>query len=153
MGDFRISKIENLVISELSQLVEESKTDGFRFLERLVNDYNDGTNTFSEHGESLYGVYNENNSLIAVGGLNNDPLSNDTQVGRLRRFYVGKEYRRKAIGTLLLRQIIYEAKNYYRVLVLNTDTKQAANFYRAYGFEESKAYPGSTHLLNLGYEK
>ncbi|MEI4770171.1 hypothetical protein WAX74_11045 [Psychrobacillus sp. FJAT-51614] len=74
MEDFRISKIENLVISALSQLVEESKADGFRFLERLFNDYKDGTNTISEQGESLYGVYNENKSLIAVAGLNDDHL-------------------------------------------------------------------------------
>jgi GNAT superfamily N-acetyltransferase len=36
--------------------------------------------------------------MIAIGGLNHEPYSDDKYTGRLRRFYVKKEYRRKGIG-------------------------------------------------------
>ncbi|MGA5691643.1 GNAT family N-acetyltransferase [Cytobacillus pseudoceanisediminis] len=94
------------------------------FLERLVNDYENGTNNFNKPGESLYGLYNKEGVLIAIGGLNIDPFSNDEKVGRLRRFYVSKDYRRNGLGRLLLTQIINDAKHFYKVLVLHTDTDQ-----------------------------
>ncbi|WP_391209936.1 GNAT family N-acetyltransferase [Psychrobacillus sp. L4] len=149
MEKFKAKRIQNLIIAELFQLVLESKQDGFRFLERLVKEYENGTNTFTKPGESLYGVYTDQGVLIAVGGLNMDPFSDDQKVGRLRRFYVGKEYRRIAVGTLLLNVIISDAKNYFEILVLHTDTEQAAKFYSAFGFKDNCTFSGSTHYLNL----
>ncbi|MFC0273687.1 GNAT family N-acetyltransferase [Metabacillus herbersteinensis] len=64
-----------------------------------------------------------------MGGLNIDPFSNEPNIGRLRRFYVSREYRRNGLGSLLLKKIIYEAKNYFKVLVLQTDTEQADTSY------------------------
>nr|WP_235190072.1 GNAT family N-acetyltransferase [Bacillus gaemokensis] len=39
---------------------------------------------------------------MALGGLNIDPFSSEQEIGRLRRFYVSRDYRRKGIGKLLL---------------------------------------------------
>ncbi|MEH7342385.1 GNAT family N-acetyltransferase [Bacillus sp. JJ1532] len=150
--EFKIQKIEELETLEISHLVEESKAAGFRFLEKLVDDYQDGTNRFNKHGESLYGVYNEQGVLIAIGGLNIDPYSNNPKIGRLRRFYVASDFRRSAVGSLLLSKIILEAKYYYEGLVLHTDTDQADLFYTAFGFSKTCDYPNSTHYINL-YQK
>ncbi|WP_420800282.1 GNAT family N-acetyltransferase [Neobacillus terrae] len=108
-----------------------------------------GTNTFNNFGEALYGVFNNNGEIVAIGGLNPDPFSNKPFIGRVRRFYVNKEYRRKGIGSLLLKSIINEAKKYYKILVLRTNTKQGDNFYTSYGFLKVDIYPSSTHYMEL----
>ncbi|MBY6054753.1 GNAT family N-acetyltransferase [Cytobacillus firmus] len=149
MEEFKVKQLKSLFYIDLAHLVKESKEEGFRFLERLVNDYEDGTNKFNKPGESLYGLFNKEGVLIAIGGLNIDPFSNEEKVGRLRRFYVSKDYRRNGLGKHLLNQIIYDAKNYYKVLVLHTDTEQGDSFYISFGFSKGNLYPNSTHYLNL----
>jgi len=149
MEDFKVKQLKSLFYIDITHLVKESKEEGFRFLERLVNDYENGTNKFNKPGESLYGLFNKEGVLIAIGGLNIDPFSNDEKVGRLRRFYVSKDYRRKGLGRLLLTQIINDAKHFYKVLVLHTDTEQGDKFYTSLGFSKVNIYPNSTHNLSL----
>ena len=149
MSEFEVRPINSLLSVDLSHLVSESKELGFRFLERLVNDFKEGKNTFNKEGEAIYGVYKKQGDLIAIGGLNRDPYSNPLKVGRLRRFYVAKAYRRNGIGSLLLNKIILDAKNHFEVMVLHTDTMEAGRFYTAYGFSENDEDPNSTHYLNL----
>jgi GNAT superfamily N-acetyltransferase len=144
-----IRKIVDLSKEELSTLLNESKEEGFRFVETLLEEHINGQNTFNKHGEVLYGVYDSNGLLIAIGGLNKDPYTNNNQIGRIRRFYVQKDYRRKGIGQLLVKQLLSHAKNYYSIVVLNTDTKQADNFYVSLGFIKQAKYPNSTHFLEL----
>lgn len=90
MGKYEVKNINNLLDIDLYNLVEQSKEEGFRFVERLVNDYKNGSNTFNHFGEGLFGVFNEEGVLVALGGLNKDPVSNEQYIGRLRRFYVSK---------------------------------------------------------------
>lgn len=149
MEEYTIDKIENLLDLDITLLVKESKEEGFRFLERLVHDYRNSTNRFNNPGEALYGVFTKEGILIAIGGLNIDPFSNELAIGRLRRFYVSKDYRRKGLGGFLLKKINCNAKNYFHILVLHTDTEQADQFYRSFGFSKENKYPQSTHWLNL----
>ena len=94
-------------------------------------------------------MFNEKGVLVAIGGLNKDPFSNGQNIGRLRRFYVDKEYRRKGIGSLLVKKIIEEAKKYYEILVLHTDTEQADKFYSSIGFTKGNLYPNSSHFMEF----
>jgi GNAT superfamily N-acetyltransferase len=149
IGNFELKPITNLLDFDLHSLVEQSKEDGFRFLERLVNDLKSGSNTFNREGEVLIGVFNEKGIPVAIGGLNRDPFSKDKNIGRLRRFYVSKEVRRSGIGSLLVNRIIDEAKRHYEIVVLHTDTEQGDRFYRAVGFSRWNLYPGSSHYLVL----
>lgn len=149
MKEYKVDKIKNLSELDLKRLVKQSKEEGFRFIERLVNDYENGDNTFKGTGEALLAVFNKENEIIAIGGLNIDPFSKDQNVGRLRRFYVSKECRRSGIGTVLLKAIINEAKKNFNVLVLHTDTKEADNFYIFQGFTREERYPKSTHYMKL----
>ncbi|AYV66272.1 hypothetical protein C2I06_04965 [Niallia circulans] len=59
MKKYMIEQIKNLMNFELDSLVEQSKEEGFRFVERLVTDYKNEVNTFSNFGEILFGVYDE----------------------------------------------------------------------------------------------
>lgn len=134
---------------DLDHIVKQSKEEGFRFVERLLNDYKNGSNTFHHSGEGLFGVFNKEGLLVAVGGLNKDPFSNEHYIGRLRRFYVRKEYRRNGVGSILVKRIIDEAKRYYKILVLHTDTEQADTFYSSIGFSKGNLYPNSSHFMEF----
>lgn len=149
MEEFIVKQLSSLAEIDLNHLVKESKEEGFRFLERLVNEYENGSNTFDKPGESLYGLFNKEGVLVAIGGLNADPFSNEKCAGRLRRFYVSKDYRRHGLGRLLVNQLITDAKHFYKVLVLNTDTEQGDKFYTSIGFAKGNLYPNSTHYLCL----
>lgn len=70
MERFEIRQIKNPLDAGLAHLVEASKKEGFRFLQRLIDDYNKGTNRFNKPGEILYGVFKADGTLIAIGGLN-----------------------------------------------------------------------------------
>lgn len=149
MEKYEVKHISNLLNFNLDRLVKQSKDEGFRFIERLINDYKNGSNTFNHFGEGLYGVFNKEGVLVAIGGLNKDPFSNEQYIGRLRRFYVSKEYRRNGIGSLLVKRIVDEAKRYYKILVLHTDTEQAEKFYSSIGFSKGNLYLNSTHFMEL----
>jgi GNAT superfamily N-acetyltransferase len=149
-GSFmHIIKIIDLYKVDFSSLVEESKEEGFRFLDRLVNKYKNGTNNFNKPSESLYGVFTNEGILIGIGGLNVDPYIKGQKVGRVRRFYISKNFRRKGIGQFLLNKIVNEAKKNFDVLVLNTDTPQASQFYSSFGFLEKSLYHKATHIMEL----
>ncbi|KSU81175.1 Acetyltransferase (GNAT) domain-containing protein [Fictibacillus enclensis] len=149
MEQFTVKQMDNLNEEELTHLVEESKREGFRFLDRLIRDYKNGSNAFDQRGESLWGVFDQDGQCVAIGGLNRDPYATETSVGRLRRFYVSSTFRRMGIGKLLLKRIIHEANLHFHVLVLNTDTERGDKFYTSFGFIQESRYPQSTHWLRL----
>ncbi|SMQ79499.1 Ribosomal protein S18 acetylase RimI [Bacillus sp. OV166] len=149
MLDFRIEKITNLASIDLTLLMKESNENGFRFTERLVNDFINGKNTFNQRGEGFYGVFNEEGVIIAIGGINIDPFANDPQIGRIRRFYVLKEYRRKGIGRFLINKILFDARKTFKEVVLHTETEDADQFYTSLGFSKSTSYQNSTHHIKL----
>ncbi|OTX70073.1 GNAT family N-acetyltransferase [Bacillus thuringiensis serovar finitimus] len=136
------------MIYEHNYLVQESKEEGFNFLIKLKSEYKNKTNTFNKTGECLYGIFQEG-KLIGIGGLNEDPYSENNKIGRLRRFYIAKDYRRIGLGNLLLKQLLSHAEKYFKVVVLHTDTKQGDAFYIANGFVKGKLFKGSSHYKVL----
>ncbi|MGE1053145.1 GNAT family N-acetyltransferase, partial [Bacillus sp. GFa4/2] len=120
----------------------------FNFLIRLINGYKNKVNVFNKTGECLYGIF-QGDMLIGVGGLNEDPYTKDNKIGRLRRFYISRDYRRLGLGNLLLNQLLCHAEKYFEVIVLHTDTKQGDVFYTANGFVKGGLYKGSSHYKLL----
>ncbi|HDR7659947.1 MULTISPECIES: GNAT family N-acetyltransferase [Bacillus] len=148
MKDIHIQQIEDLMIYEHDFLVQESKEEGFNFLIRLISEYENKINIFNKTGEYLYGIF-QGEKLIGIGGLNEDPYSENNKIGRVRRFYIAKEYRRKGLGRLLLVRIISDAKKHFNIVVLNTDTVQGDKFYTSSGFVKGIKFVGASHYLNL----
>lgn len=146
---FEVRKINNLSQVDINTLISESIKEGFNFIKRLVNDYETGDNRFSLSGEALYGVFALNGGLVAIGGLNQDPFSKQPSIGRLRRFYVRKRYRRMGVGKLLLELILSKADPHFHVIVLHSDTMEADRFYVSFGFQKGEYFPNSTHFLLL----
>ncbi|WP_051556635.1 GNAT family N-acetyltransferase [Alkalihalobacterium bogoriense] len=148
--EYNVKKIHNLLHYDLKELKEQSKAEGFRFVERVEEEYKTGENQFSNRGEALFGVFSEKEELVALAGLNKDPHSNDSTIGRVRRFYIKQEVRRMGIGRLLINRIIMEAKLYFHTLILYTDTREADAFYQSVGFIKGVEYTKSTHYMKLG---
>ena len=58
LKDMHIQQIENLMKYEFKYLVQESKKkEGFKFLKKLINEYENELNTFNKSGECLYGIF------------------------------------------------------------------------------------------------
>ena len=144
MKDIHIQQIEDLMIYEHEYLVQESKDEGFYFLIKLISEYENKINTFNKTGECLYGIFH-GEKLIGIGGLNEDPYTENNKIGRLRRFYITKDYRRIGLGNLLLKRLLYHAEKYFKVVVLHTDTKQGDAFYIANGVVKWELFKGSSH--------
>ncbi len=143
-----IKQIENLMKYEFKYLVQESKEEGFNFLKKLINEYENKLNTFNKTGECLYGIF-QGEKLIGIGGLNEDPYTENNKIGRLRRFYISKDYRRIGLGKSLLNKLLSHAEKNFKVVVLHTDTKQGDAFYSANGFVKGQVYKGSSHYKVL----
>ena len=148
MKDIHIQQIEDLMIYEHEYLVQESKDEGFYFLIKLISEYENKINTFNKTGECLYGIFH-GEKLIGIGGLNEDPYTENNKIGRLRRFYITKDYRRIGLGNLLLKRLLYHAEKYFKVVVLHTDTKQGDAFYIANGFVKGDFFKRSSHYKVL----
>ncbi|HFK1514331.1 TPA: GNAT family N-acetyltransferase [Bacillus cereus] len=148
MKDMHIQQIENLMKYEFKYLVQESKEEGFKFLKKLINEYENELNTFNKSGECLYGIF-QGEKLIGIGGLNADPYTENNKIGRLRRFYIAKDYRRIGLGKLLLNKLLSHAEKYFKVVVLHTDTKQGDVFYTVNGFVKREVYKRSSHYKVL----
>jgi GNAT superfamily N-acetyltransferase len=148
VNEIFIQKVNHLDTHKLVLLVEESVSEGFRHIRRLVTDYENGVNKFDKDGEALFIAYQINN-IVGVCGLNQDPYSNNTDVGRVRRLYVSPRLRRFGIGRMLMDSVIAEAKQHYKLLALKTDNPTADVFYRSIGFSVDCDSENRSHFLNL----
>lgn len=128
---FLIQKVDELP-EQIIELSLVSQKEGFRFINRLIDEYQSSQNCFDREGEALFSIQ-QNEKIIAIGGIN---ATEDIEIGRLRRFYVHPFYRCHGIGKLLLSTIENYAKQHFIEIVLYTDTHRAATFYRKMGYRE-----------------
>jgi hypothetical protein len=82
MRQLQIQQILHLP-PQILALEKEVLAEGFRFLTRLITEWNTGANRFDAPGECLMAAY-QGDSLIGIGGLTVDPYA-PTNTGRLRR--------------------------------------------------------------------
>lgn len=144
---------EDLSIRKLDKLPEQALTlqsqavaEGFRFLTRLISEWENRTLRFDKPGECLLGVF-RHDLLIAIGGVSRDPHSNPG-IGRLRRVYVAPSMRRHNVGKALVQQLLEHASAHFQQVHLTTDTPQAAAFYLRCGFH-SVVNDTATHAIAL----
>jgi [ribosomal protein S5]-alanine N-acetyltransferase len=152
----------------LTDLALDAERDGHRMVSQLISDWKDGTNRFTNHGESLYvatlagdrtelqrsiGVRNDTLSssvtpnAIGVCGLNVDPYVPEPWIGRVRRLYVSTAHCRLGIGSALVDRILADARNTFTRLRLRTRNPEAAEFYVAKGFVPVTGQETCTHEL------
>ena len=139
-----IQRLTSLDSVQVGPILAASQREGFRFVERLCEDWASGVNRFEQPGEALFGVFVGSN-LVGVGGLNRQTKA----VGRLRRFYILPGYRRQGWGRRLLRHFLAHAAAHFRCVVLRSDTDSADRFYRACGFALAHDSADVTHRIEL----
>ncbi|QLG96412.1 GNAT family N-acetyltransferase [Pseudomonas yamanorum] len=131
---------------EIWALEADAVAEGFRFLTRLIAEWQSGANRFDRPGECLLGVF-DGGQLVAVGGLSYDPYA-EPDVGRLRRLYVARASRGRNIGKALVGQLLEHASRQFRVVRLSTDTPEGSAFYLRCGFERVQD-EHATHARSL----
>jgi GNAT superfamily N-acetyltransferase len=144
---FQLKKLDSSHISLIQNLADEASSEGFRFVQRTIDEWKNGVNRFSKRGEILIGIFLAD-KYIGIGGLNVDPYINDPDIGRIRHVYISQAHRRKGVATFLLKRLISFASNYFQTIRLLTDNPDASSFYESLGFINSSGLKVS-HILRL----
>jgi predicted GNAT family acetyltransferase len=141
------AKIEPLLdVSQVESLAAVARAEGFNFLDRLIDEWQNGTNKFEKPSEVIYGAFVDGN-LIATAGL----TFQRENLGRVRRVYVHPNYRRQGIAKSLMNTVLSFAQEQYSTVVLYTETQEAREMYERLGFiPESPDGPDhATHRLQF----
>ncbi|ONH55774.1 Acetyltransferase (GNAT) domain-containing protein [Pseudomonas cedrina] len=144
-ADFSIHKLSDLP-EQIRELEAQAVAEGFRFVTRLIKEWEERSNQFDQPGECLLGVYCRG-QLIAIGGVSRDPNMGPA-VGRLRRIYVAPPIRGRKVGKALVQALLEYAAPSFQVVRLSTDTPGAAAFYRCCGFIQVSE-GNATHAKSL----
>jgi GNAT superfamily N-acetyltransferase len=142
----KIVKISELDLASLRMLRDESTKEGYKFIERLWDDWACGANRFTGPGEALF-LALVDGRVVGVCGLNLDPYASEPHTGRVRRFYVLPAHRRSGIGRAMLQVVIAHARNHFKQLHVRTE--EADKFYVAQGFLRTTSDSEATHVLAL----
>jgi GNAT superfamily N-acetyltransferase len=141
-----IAKITDLDLDALRGLRDENSREGFRFIERLCEEWVSGANRFNASGEALF-IAVANDEVVGVCGLNRDPYAGHPRIGRVRRLYVIPAHRRHGVGRALLGAVVACARGHFSLLRVRTEA--ADEFYRTQGFRRVASGAEVTHVLEL----
>lgn len=129
MDEDRVEIVRLLAIDTVGPLANVARHEGFRFLDRLIREWNDGDNRFDKPGEVLLGAFDAG-VLIGTGGITRQ----NSTLGRVRRVYVHPAHRRNRVASTLMSRLIEHSRGHFSELVLRTDNPMAATFYERLGF-------------------
>lgn len=136
----------------LDDLLRDSRSSGFRAVQRLIDEWTSGVNQFGRSGEALF-IAQWHDRTVGVCGLNidpdADPYATIIPTGRVRRLYVLQAYRRQGIGRALVKQVMAEACLSFDRLHVRTDSLIADRFYCSLGFTPCPDNCDATHSLDL----
>ncbi len=137
-------KATTLSLDNFDEPAKEASAEGYRFVDRLLEEWRDGTNRFDRDGEVLLLAF-ENDVLAGIGGITWEPGNPDLL--RMRRFFICSKFRRKSVATLLVSEILLGLESDDRNIVVNAGTSVAPLFWEAIGFEAVTNQPYS-HILS-----
>jgi GNAT superfamily N-acetyltransferase len=138
----RIFEVADHLPVAFDALRDQARTEGYRFLDRLADDWSKGAR-FDGEGEALLGV-EADGVLAGIGGLTVDPTIPDAL--RMRRFYVQPSCRRQGIARAIAGDLIRRYAGQGKRITVNATTTIASGFWEALGFEP-RFEPGITHSL------
>ena len=132
---------------QIMTLEKQAVGEGFKFITRLIAEWQTGVNRFDAPGECLMAAYSGQH-LIAIGGLSVDPYAQN-ETARLRRLYVASASRGQSVGRALVKALVAHAGQRFTVVRLFTDTAEGDAFYLRCGFQRAREDHAS-HTLYLG---
>ena len=122
----------------------EARDEGYRFLDRLADEWASGAVRFDQREEMLLTVC-AGHVLAGIGGLTRDPVM--VSALRMRRFYVSAAFRRQGVGRMLAVALLKQAATAGRSVTVNAGTVDAPAFWTALGFIPDLR-DGHTHILD-----
>lgn len=131
---------------EILRLANKARSEGFSFVDRLLDDWRNGSNCFDGEGECLLQVASAD-TLVAVGGINRDPYTAEPNVGRIRHVYVRPKFRRSGAGRVLMEELLEQPMHFKRIRLRATD-ERAYQFYESLGFVPSNE-PHASHVFKI----
>jgi GNAT superfamily N-acetyltransferase len=137
----RLQPVVDELPADFDTIRAEARAEGYRFLDRLANDWASGAMRFDRPGEALLTAYSEG-VLAAIGGITIDPVVPDAL--RMRRFYVRRVFRRTGIGRAIAQVLLERAFRSVRVVTLNAAV-DSVPFWEALGFAP-QVLDGHTHV-------
>jgi len=141
-GAVRLEPVVEAMPAEFDRLRNESRAEGYRFLERLSNDWASGAMRFDQSDETLLAAY-VGQVLAGIGGITVDPEIPEAL--RMRRFYVRSAFRRTGIGRAIAETLLESALRKVGVVTLNAGPS-SYRFWEALGFvPDDRA--GHTHVM------
>ena len=143
-----ITRLNDLRLDCFASLLAESESSGYRFLRRVVDEWERNVNRFSGPGEALL-VAEVDGKWAGVCGLSVDPYLNDARIGRIRNVYVLAEFRRLGIGRRLVEEAIAIARGRFDPLRLRGEEAGPARLYESLGFRPNRQTPDCTHIMEL----
>ena len=143
-----VHRLHDLPADALAPLVAEGERGGWRFVRRLADEWAAGTNRFDRAGEGLFAAV-AGGVVVGVCGLNADPYAADPTIGRIRRLYVLRVYRRHGVGRRLAEEAVHAARGRFRSLRVRTESAGAGRLYERLGFVPAVGVPACTHALRL----
>ena len=129
------------------QLRDDARAEGYRFLDRLADDWIAGTIRFDRPGEMLLAA-DANGILAAIGGLTVDPVV--PNAFRMRRFYVRRQFRGSGIGRCVAAALLASPLRDGHAVTVNAAIGSTA-FWEAIGFVPDPR-DAHTHLLQARHE-
>lgn len=131
---------------DVQVLLHVSRHEGHNLVERLVDDWEDGSNRFDRPGEVALEARLDSR-LVGVGGLNRDPYLDDPGVGRIRHVYLSPDVRGLGVGRVLVMSLVEHARGHFSRVRLRTGDATTSGFYLRLGFEEAPDEPDATHQI------
>ena len=139
----QIDAVTETLPVEVDQLRVDARAEGFRFVDRLVDEWASGANRFSKTGEALL-VARVDEAIAGIGGVTLEPALPDAL--RMRRFYIRPRYRRMGIGRRIVARLLVEPSRSGTTITVNAGTDIAPAFWEALGFGRDER-DGYTHIL------
>jgi ribosomal protein S18 acetylase RimI-like enzyme len=146
--EFEIKQISEFNLGSLEPLAFEAQSEGYGFVQKTIDEWKNGVNTFSKKGEILLGIF-KSDLCIGIGGLNVDPYIDDPSTGRIRHVYISKNHRRKGFAKLLLNKIMRISENHFDTIRLLTTNPAAVCLYESFGFVKVTTGINVSHILSV----
>lgn len=127
--------------ADIDGLGRDARRQGYGSIDRLISEWQDGSNRFAEVGECLLAVHSDRR-LVGIGGMTIEP--SDTSMMRMRRFYVAAAMRGRGVGRLLVETLLDAVPEGTSGVTVNAGTADAAAFWLRMGFPAEVA-DGYTH--------
>ena len=138
-----IETIASALPEGFQTLRAEAAAEGFIHVDRLWDEWQDGSNRFTRPGEQLLAARHES-ELAGIGGITVDYTVTDGL--RMRRFYIRRAFRRAGAGRLLAEALLDHARPYGKDIALFAPYPGAAAFWEAMGFAPD-ACAEHSHIL------